>query len=128
MKIEITTGIDELKKQFENASVSFREDEQGGAFVQIEPVKLGERYQPTETWVGFHIPAQYPYADIYPVFIGEEVSRTDGAAHAAPLSSGHKFEGRSAIQVSRRSPAATSGLQKANTKILKIIDFLRRMP
>ena len=33
----------------------------------MEPVALGSRYRPETTWVGFHIPPQYPYADIYPV-------------------------------------------------------------
>jgi len=77
--------------------------------------------------MGFHIPSQYPYADIYPVFIGSEVRRTDGQAFVAPVTHGAAFEGRAAIQVSRRSSAAQQGLQKAATKVLKVLDFLEKL-
>jgi hypothetical protein len=128
MKVEVSTGIEELKRQFSSSSFNIREDGQGGAYVVIEPISLGARYRPETTWMGFHIPPQYPYADIYPVFIGAESARTDGVAFVAPVTPGHNFEGRTAIQVSRRSGAAQNGLQKVTAKILKILDFLERLP
>jgi hypothetical protein len=128
MKVEVSTGIEELKRQFSSSSFNIREDGQGGAYVVIEPISLGTRYRPETTWMGFHIPPQYPYADIYPVFIGAESARTDGVAFVAPVTPGHNFEGRTAIQVSRRSGAAQNGLQKVTAKILKILDFLERLP
>jgi hypothetical protein len=127
VKVEVSKSIEELKKQFSSSSFNVREDGQGGAYVVIEPITLGPRYRPSTTWVGFHIAPQYPYADIYPVFIGAESARADGVAFVAPVTRGHTFEGRSAIQVSRRSRTAQDGLQKATTKILKILDFLARM-
>jgi hypothetical protein len=128
MKTEVSTAIEELRRQFSRASLTFREDGQGGAYVVMEPVSLGARYQPEKTWIGFQVPAQYPYSDIYPVFIGAEVRRGDGVAFAAPVTPGHQFEGRAAIQVSRRSGAAQNGLQTATAKILKILDFLEKLP
>lgn len=128
MNVEVSTGIEELKRQFSNSSFTIREDGQGGAYVHIEPVSLGERYQPDATWVGFQIPAQYPYADIYPVFIGSEVARVDGVPFSTPVTPGHNFEGRAAIQVSRRNGSAGGGLQKVTAKILKILDFLEKLP
>ncbi len=41
---------------------------------------------------------------------------------------GHTFEGRSAIQVSRRNGAAQNGFQKVPAKLLKILDYLEKMP
>lgn len=128
MKVEVSTAVEELKRQFGTSSFSVREDGQGGAYVLMEPVSLGPRYRPEATWVGFQIPAQYPYADIYPIFIGGDVSRIDGAAFTAPITAGHHFEGRPAIQVSRRNGAAQGGLQKAVTKLLKVLDFLEKLP
>ena len=128
MKVEVSTGIEELKRQFSASSFTVREDGQGGAYVVIEPVSLGPRYRPEQTWIGFHIPAQYPYADIYPVFVGGEIRRVDGNAFAAPVTPGHNFEGRVAIQVSRRSGAAQNGLQRATAKVLKVLDFLEKLP
>ncbi len=128
MKAEVASGIEELKRQFSAASFTIREDGQGGAYVVMEPVTLGPRYRPSETWVGFQIPPQYPYADIYPVFMGGDVSRANGVPFSVPVTVGHTFEARPAIQVSRRNSAAQGGLQKAGSKILKVLDFLERLP
>jgi hypothetical protein len=128
VKLEVSTAIEELKNQFSASSFIVREDGQGGAYVLMEPVTVGVRFRPEETWVGFQIPAQYPYADIYPVFIGANVARADGVAFIAPVTPGHNFEGRPALQVSRRSAAAQGGSQKALAKILKVLDFLEKLP
>ena len=127
MKVEVSAAIEELKRQFSTSSFAVREDGQGGAYVVMEPVTLGSKYRPDATWVGFQIPAQYPYADIYPVFIGGGVVRADGIAFTAPVTPGHYFEGRAALQISRRNSAAQSGLQKASAKILKVLDFLEKL-
>jgi hypothetical protein len=128
MKVEVSGAIEELKRQFSTSSFAVREDGQGGALVIMEPVTIGPKFRPETTWVGFHIPAQYPYADIYPVFIGGNILRANGVAFVAPVTPGHVFEGRPAIQVSRRNSAAQSGLQKAPSKILKVLDFLEKLP
>jgi hypothetical protein len=128
MKVEVSAGIEELKRQFNNSSFSVREDGQGGAYVLMEPVILGPKFCPAATWIGFQIPAQYPYTDIYPLFIGEELVRADGAAFVAPVTRGHHFEGRPAIQVSRRNSAAQSGLQRVSAKVLKVLDYLEKLP
>lgn len=128
MNIEVSTAIDELQRQFSSSMVKASEDGQGGAYVFVEPVSLGPRFKPDSTWIGFQIPAQYPYADIYPVFIGSDVTRVDGTGFVAPVTAGHNFQSRPAIQVSRRNGAAQSGLQKATTKVLKVLDFLEHLP
>lgn len=127
MKVEVSTAIEELKRQFSGSTLNARDDGQGGAYVMMESLEVGPKYQPSTTWVGFHIPAQYPYADIYPVFIGGDVRRTDGVPFQAPVTPGHSFEGRGALQISRRSAVAQSSSQKAVAKILKILDFLQRL-
>jgi hypothetical protein len=128
MKVEVSSAIDELKRQFSGATFTVREDGQGGAYVVMEPVALGSRYRPETTWVGFHIPPQYPYADIYPVFIGGNVARANGMPFSAPVTPGHQFEARPALQVSRRNSAAQAGLQKVGSKVLKVLDFLEKLP
>lgn len=128
MKVEVSTAIEELKRQFSGSLFVVREDGQGGAYVVLEPVPLGPKFRPEATWIGFHIPAQYPYADIYPVFIGGDVRRADGVPFQAPVTPGHKFEGRAANQISRRSAAAQGGAQKATAKILKVLGFLETLP
>jgi hypothetical protein len=128
MKVEVSSAIEELKRQFSSSSFEVREDGQGGAYVVVEPVGLGPKHRPANTWMGFQIPAQYPYADIYPVFIGANVVRANGAPFTAPVTPGHNFEGRPAIQISRRNSAAQGGMQKVGAKILKILHFLENLP
>jgi|SRR5712664_2748971 len=128
MRTEVSAAIEELRRQFEESTVTVSDDDQGGARVVIEPVSLGPRYRPDHTWIGFHIPAQYPYADIYPVFIGVDCARVDGQPFVPPITPGVVFENRPALQISRRSPAASNGLQKATAKALKILHFLETLP
>lgn len=128
MITEVTNAIVELENQFGASKVIVNDDGQGGARIVIESISIGKKYSPDSTWVGFHITAQYPYADIYPVFIGGDVKRVDGAIFSAPITHGYTFEDRSAIQISKRNSAAGNGKQKATLKILKIIDFLETLP
>src|SRR5688500_12292421 len=111
MKTEVSLAIEELRRQFDAAALTVKEDGQGGAYVVIEPVSVGARYEPQTTWIGFQIPAQYPYADVYPVFVSGDLRRVDNVAFVAPVTPGHQFQGRVAIQVSRRSAAALNGSQ-----------------
>lgn len=127
MKVEVSSAIDELRRQFPDSSVTEREDGQGGAYVTIDAVVLGHRYLPSSSWMGFQIPAQYPYADIYPVFVDASVARADGIPFVPPVTPGHTFEGRPALQVSRRNGAVQSGLQTARAKVLKVLDFLEKL-
>lgn len=126
MKTEVAGAIEDLRKQFTDATVTAREDGEGGAYVIMEPMTLGPKYRPCSTWMGFRIVAQYPYADIYPVFIGADVVRADGAPFQVPVTPGHTFEGRPALQVSRRNTAAQNGAQRAPAKVLKILDYLEK--
>ena len=127
MKTEVANGIDELRRQFAGATLTVREDNQGGAYVIMEPFDLGPKFNPPITWMGFHIPAQYPYADIYPVFVGDNVALANRAPFVVPITRGHRFEGRSAIQVSRRNGAIQGGLQRAVAKILKVTDYMDKL-
>ena len=126
MRETVSKAIEELKVQFAPATVIASEDGNAGAYVVIEGVELGDHFVPPRTWMGGHITAQHPYADIYPVFIGNEVRRADGQAFAPPVTPG-SFNGRPAWQVSRRSPGAQADQQKASTKFLKVIHFLQSL-
>ncbi len=94
----------------------------------VESVAIGARYEPERSWLGGHITAQYPYADIYPVFMDATVRRRDGSAFEAPITAGHDFCGRPAIQISRRNNQMQNSGQTAVAKFLKIVDFLDKMP
>lgn len=127
MKKEVATAIDELKRHFSSSVVTSSEDGSGGAYVFIEPVDLGRRFSPGSTWLGAHIPPLYPYADIYPVFMGADVTRSDGVLFVPPITNGANFSGRPAIQISRRNNLAGQMPQTAVAKFLKILNFMETL-
>ena len=127
VKAEVGEAIEELRRAFPGSELTVNEDGQGGAHVMVESVAIGARYEPERSWLGGHIPAQYPYADIYPVFMDAAVRRRDGTAFEAPITEGHSFCGRPAIQISRRNNRMQNSGQTAVAKFLKILDFLERV-
>ena len=127
VKAEVGEAIEELKRAFPGSEVTVSEDGQGGAHVMVESVAICTRYEPERSWLGGHITAQYPYADIYPVFMDAAVRRRDGKGFEAPITEGHSFCGRPAIQSSRRNNRMQNSGQTAVAKFLKILDFLEKV-
>lgn len=127
MKQHVANAIEELDRTFPSSSVSSREDGSGGAYVILEDVAIGPRYEPSSTWLGGHITAVYPYADIYPLFIGENVRRVDGVPFRPPITPGARFEQRPALQISRRNNHTQNYPQTAVTKFLKVLHFLAEL-
>ena len=128
MNQDVAEAVEELRKAFAPSEVTVAEDQQGGAYVIVESIEIGTRYKPSVTWLGGHIPALYPCADIYPVFMAADVLRVDGREFQAPVTSGHAFIGRPAIQISRRNNQIHLVPQTAVAKFAKILDFLDKLP
>ena len=127
MKPHVAQAVDELDRAFPSSSVLTREDGEGGAYVIVENVTIGSRYKPSLTWLGGHITALYPYADIYPLFIGADVCRSNGGAFEPPVTPGAQFEQRPALQVSRRNNHTQNYPQTAVAKFLKVLQFLAEL-
>ena len=124
MKSHVANALQELSSAFPSCSVRRREDGKGGAYVILEDVLIGPKYAPASTWLGGHITALYPYADIYPLFIDAGVRRLDGIAFEAPITPNANFEQRPALQVSRRNNHTQNYPQTAVSKFLKVQQFL----
>ena len=127
MKQDVANAIEELKRAFPSSDVHSQEDGDGGAYVIIENVPIGCRYRPSTTWIGGHITALYPYADIYPLFIAENVRRADGIAFEPPVTPGAQFLDRPALQVSRRNNHTQHYAQTAVAKFVKVLHFLEEL-
>ena len=128
MKQDVAKAIEELKRAFPSSAVCSREDGSGGAYVIVEDVPIGDRYRPSTAWVGGHITALYPYADIYPLFMGDNVRRGDGVAFVAPVTPGAQFLDRPALQISRRNNHTQNFPQTAVGKFVKVLHFLEELP
>lgn len=127
MKSDVTQAVEELKRAFPAAGVTVQEDGAGGAYVFLEQVDLGAGFTPRSAWLGGHVTAQYPYADIYPIFMDAAVRKTNGLPFEVPITLNATFAGRPAIQVSRRNNQIHASPQSAVSKFVKVLDFLEKL-
>lgn len=122
----VESAIAELRESFAPADLTWEPDGHGGARVLIEPVPLGPPYEQGASWIGGHLPAQLPYADVYPLFVRGDLQRLDRKALGAGLTGGHTYMARSAVQVSRRSNGINFEMQTAAMKFMKVLHWLRQ--
>lgn len=127
MNSNVEQAVTALREAFPHAELTVEDDGAGGAYVRIEPIELGPRFIPERTWVGGHLPPQLPYADVYPLFIGSEVTRSDRRAFSAPITLGHNFRGKPALQISRRTNRLDPTVQTAALKFQKVLHWLRNI-
>lgn len=127
LKESVERAIEGIRERFAGHEVHVREDGEGGAFVTVDELELGDLYTQKTTWLGARIVHTYPYADVYPHFCRGDLSRKDGR----PLGDGTStasWEGTAAIQLSRRSNHLEPEVDRADLKWLKVLDWLRRHP
>jgi hypothetical protein len=120
---EVRSAIEDVRDTFPDASVTVAEDGAGGAYVIVEPVDPGAPYAQRETWLGFQITFQCPYADVYPHFVRGDLQRADGSA-LGEATSITTWQGRSAVQLSRRSNHHNAEHDTAALKALRVLDWL----
>jgi hypothetical protein len=113
-----------LREEFPGAQVTFIPDGTGGGDAIIESVDLGPGYTPRLTWLGGRLNPALPFADIYPLFIAANVTRSDGRPHPQPpISNGVTFAGRAALQLSRRTNNLMATVEAAAAKFTKVLNF-----
>jgi hypothetical protein len=120
----VTEAIEDIRATFKGATVSVKEDGEGGAYVRVYPVDPGPPYAQRETWMGFRITGQYPYADVYPLFARHDLSRVNGQPLGEGITSNHTFDGQPAVQISRRSNHLNPAADTAAIKVLKVLAWM----
>ena len=117
----------QLREDFPGTTVTFTPDGSGGGTAVVEPVELGRRYLPNQSWLGAQLTVGLPFADVYPFYIGGEVRRADGRPHQTPISQANTFAGRPALQVSRRTNNLVATSEAAALKFTKVLHFIREV-
>jgi hypothetical protein len=74
------------------------------------------------TWLGFQINAAYPGSDVYPHYVGV-LARADGGALGEAVSP-VTWQGRPALQLSRRSNQWNPAIDNAANKAQRILKWL----
>jgi hypothetical protein len=128
MTPEVEQAIAEIKTAFEGHQVDVIGEQQGGAYVVVNDLVIGDHYSPKITWIGFLITFQYPNADVYPHFIDGAVRRVDGRTLGSGFSGPTTWPGRAGqvIQISRRSNRWNPAVDTAATKLAKVLDWVKR--
>jgi hypothetical protein len=125
MTPEVEQAVEEIRTSFEGHRVDVESEPQGGAYVIVYDLSVGDHYVPATTWFGFLITFQYPRADVYPHFIDAQLQRADGRAHGAGFSGPTQWRDRQAIQISRRSNRLNPAVDTAATKLAKVIEWMK---
>ena len=120
----VAQAIDEVRCTFEGCGVEVEEDGSGGAFVVVTGISLGRPYVQAEIWIGFQITFQYPYADVYPHFTNADLARSNGSEIGEGFGSG-SFQGRPAMQISRRANRLNPQTDTAALKLLKVVRWMK---
>jgi hypothetical protein len=126
MQPAVAKALEEIRATFPDAVLSAFEDPQGGVWFFLEGVDPGDVFLPRFIWIGADIGAQYPYADVYPLFVSPDLRRANGAPLGEAISMNVGFHGRNSIQISRRSNHRDPGLETAAMKIQKVLAWLGR--
>ena len=124
MKPEVKQAVEQLRRCFGVAEVVANPEDDGGAVVTIDPIDLGPRYNPQRTWIKFAISFQYPFADIYPLFVRPDLARAHGQPHGQGITR-TSFQGEPALQLSRRSNRLDPSIDTAALKVTKVIQWLQ---
>jgi hypothetical protein len=125
MTPEVQTAIQEIRDEFPDLKIEVGDEPQGGAYMIVHDLPIGEQYTPATSWVGFLVTFQYPNADVYPHFIDPDVARVDGAPMINAFQRSQNFWGRPAIQVSRRSNRWNPAVDTAAIKLAKVLEWIR---
>ena len=124
MNSQVKLAISQLIKGFPKARVTATDSGDGGAKVMIDSVDLGPSFEPSSSWVKFSVSFQYPNADIYPIFLRSDLTRTDGRSHGKGIAQS-EFDGAPALQLSRRSNRLNPDTDTAALKVTKVLEWLR---
>jgi len=131
VKTKVVEAVEQICRHFSSATVTTKEDGQGGAYVLVDQVDLGDLYTEVtrSTWIGFHIAFQYPIADVYPHHVRPDLARVDKRGLGQGMGNA-QFPGfdRPSVQFSRRTKEAVWGKQTALLKLLKVIEWARTHP
>jgi hypothetical protein len=130
LKAAVEATVTALRTAYGEDQIRLVPDGQGGGWIEILAVDLGDTYVQKTTFVVFLLPFNLPGADIYPLFVRHDLARCDGATlgeglQCTTLSWPGQPPQRSVVQISRRTRRGAFASQTAVQKIEKVLEWLR---
>jgi len=129
VKTAARRAFDAIVAAFPGALITCHPDGQGGLWVELNGVPLGDPYLQDDTFLVLLLPFTLPAADIYPIFIRHDLARRDGAPlgegfAATELSWPAEPTPRPVMQISRRTRGNAFASQSAPQKVMKVLDWV----
>jgi len=122
---EVAEAIEELKSVYGADNVDTKEDGEGGAYVIVKGLSIGDKYIPSSIWCGFRITYMYPEAQVYPHFVNEELKRADGKDFGSGFSKKVSWNNLMTVQISRSSKNWRASIDTAQLKLEKVLQWIR---
>lgn len=129
VKEAVKVGLSDIVKAYGD-NVRVVRDGQGGAWIEIAEVQLGNPYAQDSTFVLCLLPFNLPGADVYPLFLRNDLTRRDGNGLGEGFGTTSvnwpgDAQPRPVVQVSRRTRGNVFVLQTPRQKIEKVLDWVR---
>jgi hypothetical protein len=129
MTAAVQLAIEEIRSAFPGRKVEVESDTEGGAYVKVHQLSVGDQYEPSLSWIAFRITFQYPFADVYPHFCVPVLKRKDGRALGERFNPNNQWTtpngSEPAILMSRRSNRLNAEIDTAAFKLAKVLDWMR---
>jgi hypothetical protein len=127
-KAAVKDALETIKSVFPDCGLATHPDGQGGLWVELTGVPLGNPYRQASTFLVFLLPFTLPGSDIYPMFVCRDLSRVDGKPlgegfQPTELSWPAEAVPRPVVQVSRRTKGSFAA-QTAAQKVAKVLDWI----
>ncbi|MEO8901169.1 MAG: hypothetical protein ABI488_05790 [Polyangiaceae bacterium] len=125
MTPEVARAIAEIGATFPENQVQHTEDGQGGAYVRVLDLTLGEGFMNGTGWLGAHLTHLYPATDVYPQYTRPDLKRPGDRDLGVALAPNVNWNGQPAMQISRKSKCWDPNVDTAATKFQQVLAWLR---
>jgi hypothetical protein len=128
MNETVQHAVEEIRNAYRGHALDVLPDNEGGVFVKVHDLPLGEQYEPTSSWVAFRITFQYPFADVYPHYCVANLVRKDNCVLGDGFSKNtwkSPAGEEAATMISRRSNQLNAATDTAALKLAKILDWIK---
>jgi hypothetical protein len=121
MAADVGEGVRQLQGAFPGR-ISFEADGQGGAYVTVADIELGDGWNRATAPLTFHLPYNYPAAAPYPFYLPPEVGPNDSWP---PALQRVQWRTGQVVQVSLRHNSWDPARDSAVGSVYQVRDWLR---
>jgi len=123
---EVLKAIQAITASHPTSAVTHEGDGQGGAWVTVDPVYIGDEWAPSSTAITFRIDRLTPAVDVYPHYVPADLHRKDGGDLGLGIHQNQRrgLDNALAVMISRSTPDHNAQNTPA-VKLEKVLEWMR---